>query len=183
MPVRTRTIRTERLVLRQFSEEDAPVAYDNWMSDPDVTEFLTWSPHRSSYESCRIVRSWIRSYPQGSMDWCITVLPGPEPVGSITAVQDHPDEGYCELGFCIAKKHWNKGLMTEALRAVAEYIFVNTDYMWIQTRYDKENEASGRCQEKAGFKSVGEVLLPNPKDADAMRTYVMMRVDRPKTLR
>ena len=38
----TKEIETERLVLRQFTKDDAEVMYRNWESDPKVTEFLRW---------------------------------------------------------------------------------------------------------------------------------------------
>ena len=36
----TKTIETERLLLRKFREDDAEAAYRNWTSDDKVTEFL-----------------------------------------------------------------------------------------------------------------------------------------------
>jgi ribosomal-protein-alanine N-acetyltransferase len=182
MTVRTSPINTQRLLLRQFVEADAPIAYENWMSDRDVTEFLTWNAHRGPHESLRIIRCWVRAYDQGTMDWCITLKPSLEPIGSITAVQDFPDERYCEMGYCIAKDQWNKGLMTEAVKAVVGYIFRNTDYLWIRARYDRENEASGRTLLKCNFKKTGEEDLPDPKNRDEIRRYVMMRIDRSDVL-
>ena len=43
----TQTIETKRILLRRFSEDDAEAMYQNWASDPDVTQFLTWPPHTS----------------------------------------------------------------------------------------------------------------------------------------
>lgn len=42
MTERTYPIFTERLCLRRFTASDAKPAFYNWMSDPEVTEFLTW---------------------------------------------------------------------------------------------------------------------------------------------
>ena len=44
----TKRIETERLILRRFTMGDAEAMYANWASDPEVTEFLTWPPHRSA---------------------------------------------------------------------------------------------------------------------------------------
>ena len=38
-------LETKRLVLRPFVIEDAPAMYRNWANDPQVTRFLTWTPH------------------------------------------------------------------------------------------------------------------------------------------
>lgn len=176
--IRTLPICTPRLYLRQFTAADAPKAYANWMSDPDVTEFLTWEAHRSPEETERTIKSWIYSYGSGTMDWCITLRKDREPVGSITAVQDFPDKGYCELGYCIGKDHWGKGYMTEAVKAVTEFIFRNTDYEWVQARCDTENHGSRKCLEKCSYRLAAELELPCAKRKGEIRTYCMMRMDR-----
>lgn len=177
MMVRTHHLLTERLELRMFRESDAVAANRNWMTDPDVCEFLTWAPHRNLDETRATIRSWVDEYSRGSMDWCITLLNSDEPIGSITAVRDHPDEGYCELGYCLSKRYWDKGYMTEAIRAVVNFIFDTTDYRWIQARHDTENEASGRCLEKCNFHEAGVMDLPDPKTG-RMREYRMMAISR-----
>lgn len=176
--IRTLPINTSRLYLRQFKSDDFKAAYDNWMSDPDVTEFLSWNTHKDMEESERTIRGWIGSYQFGTMDWCITLKPDMEPIGSITAVQDFPEKRYCEIGYCISKAHWNHGLMTEALKAVTNYIFRNTDYLWIQARYDSENHASGRCLEKCKYRHVAEFDVPSVKRSGEIRTHNMMRIER-----
>lgn len=41
----TKTMETDRLILRPFTLEDAPAMYRNWASDPEVTKYLTWPTH------------------------------------------------------------------------------------------------------------------------------------------
>ena len=41
----TKLIETKRLLLRQFTTDDAPAMYERWASDPEVTKYLTWQPH------------------------------------------------------------------------------------------------------------------------------------------
>lgn len=176
--IRTYPINTERLYLRQFSTSDSEKAYDNWMSDPDVTEFLSWDTHKGPDESKRTISGWVYSYEFGTMDWCITLKPHLEPIGSITAVQDFPDKRYCELGYCISKDQWNKGIMTEALRAVTLYIFKNTDYQWIQARCDSENHQSRRCLEKCKYTHATDLDLPSEKRNGEIRRYHMMKIER-----
>lgn len=176
--IRTFPIRTSRIYLRQFVAADAAKAYENWMSDDDVTEFLSWETHRSPEESERVIGNWVRAYGLGTMDWCMTLAQNREPIGSITAVQDFPKERYCELGYCIAKEHWGKGYMTEALRAVTEFIFENTDYKWIQARCDSENYGSRRCLEKCNYRLAMELNLPCGKRGGEVRMYYVMRIDR-----
>lgn len=176
MAVRTLNLGTERLELRRFRVEDAPVCFRNWMSDPEVTRFATWDAHRDVEESRRVISEWVREYPMGTMDWCIC-LRGGEPIGSITAERDHPDKGYCEIGYCLSQRYWDRGYMTEALRAVTRYIFDMTGYTFIQARYDTENEASGRVLEKCNYREACVRELPDPKTGRP-RTYRFMRIMR-----
>ena len=44
----TKTIETDRLILRKFCAEDINAAYANWTSDEKVTEFLRWRTRFSS---------------------------------------------------------------------------------------------------------------------------------------
>lgn len=173
----TATIFTERLCLRRFTMNDVFDCHENWMSDKDVTEFLTWKPHANIGVTADYIAACIREYSFGSMDWCITLRKDLMPIGSISAVQDFPQRRYCELGYCISKDYWNKGIMTEALRAVCSWIFENTNYEWIQARYDSENEASGRCMEKSNFKRVMEFDDMCQKRKD-IRHYILMRIER-----
>ena len=178
--IRTFPIKTPNLYLRRFVMPDAAKAYENWMSDKDVTEFLTWEAHRSPEESERVIGEWIRSYELGTMDWCITLRRDGEQIGSITAVQDFPEEGYCELGYCLSKEYWGKGYMTEAVKAVTGFIFSNTDYKWVQARCDSENYGSKRCLEKCNYGLVANFDLPRGKGGE-MRMFHMMRIDRRDT--
>jgi ribosomal-protein-alanine N-acetyltransferase len=166
-----------------FVLSDSRKAYENWMSDEDVTEFLTWNAHANPETSAAMISSWIRSYEAGTMDWCITLKSNREPIGSITAVQDFPGRRYCELGYCIAKDCWGKGYMTEAVRGVTEHIFRNTDYLWVQARCDSENFGSRRCLEKCGYEHAADLCLPCAKRNGEIRKCHMMRIERRDIIR
>ena len=44
----SKVLTTERLVLRPFRADDAEAMFNNWASDPEVTKYLTWTPHKSA---------------------------------------------------------------------------------------------------------------------------------------
>jgi ribosomal-protein-alanine N-acetyltransferase len=130
-----------------------------------------------------VIAAWIREYELGTMEWCIILKRKEEPIGSIAAVQDFPESKYCELGYCIGKEHWGKGYMTEAVRAVTEFIFRNTDYQWIQARCDSENYGSRRCLEKSGYTHAADMEYPNERMGGEIRKYHMMRIFRKDIVR
>lgn len=44
-------MKTDKIILRKFTINDADKMYENWASDSRVTKFLTWKPHTSLKES------------------------------------------------------------------------------------------------------------------------------------
>lgn len=60
-------------------------------------------------------------------------------------------EGIWEPGYCIGRAWWGKGCTTEALNALVEYWFKNTDSNWLACSHAVENPASGKVMMKAGF--------------------------------
>ena len=162
----TQEIVTERLLLRRLLPQDADMMYENWASDPEVTRFLRWEPHRNALQTAGLLAAWATLYPNPDYyQWAIVEKATGQVFGSISiynSLLGEPQqkaawpgldlsEGIWEPGYCIGKAWWNKGFTTEALRAVVEYWFRNTDSNWLCCCYAKENPASGRVMQKAGF--------------------------------
>lgn len=60
-----------------------------------------------------------------------------------------------ELGYYIAEEYWGKGIMTEAVKQICEYVFANSDIIRIYAEPFAYNIASCRALEKAGFQYEG----------------------------
>lgn len=56
-----------------------------------------------------------------------------------------------ELGYYIAEEYWGKGIMTEAVKQICEYVFSMSDIIRIYAEPFAYNTASCRVLEKAGF--------------------------------
>ncbi len=162
----TQEIETPRLLLRHLVPEDAPMMYRNWASDPNVTRFLRWKPHKSEAETYELLAAWATLYPNPDYyQWAIVEKATGEVFGSISifrsdAAEPNPrDEwlgfddynGIWEVGYCIGKAWWNKGFTTEALKAVLDFWFKNTDSGWLVCSHALQNPASGKVMTKAGF--------------------------------
>ena len=62
-------LETSRLILCKISPEHAYDMYE-YSSDPEVTKYLTWSPHSSLKETERYVKILQKKYADGSFnDW------------------------------------------------------------------------------------------------------------------
>lgn len=141
-------IETERLVLRPFRETDAQSMFDNWASDPEVTRFLTWPTHQSVETTRQVIRLWT-NLPSDSYNWCIALKDTDEPIGSIAVVSADGDT--LEIGYCISRKHWGKGVTPEAARAVVRHLFDNVGARRVIAKHDVNNPNSGRVMQKIGM--------------------------------
>ena len=59
----TQTLETDRLFLRQLLPEDAEQMYTNWASDPEVTRFLRWEPHKNALETVGLLACLLYTSP------------------------------------------------------------------------------------------------------------------------
>ena len=153
----TQSIETERLLLRRFSISDADAMYNNWASDPEVTKFLTWSAHSSVIDSRAALEAWVSSYSQKNFyQWAVVLKEhGSDPLGSITAVDMNDDIDIIHIGYCLGKKWWHQGIMSEALKAVMDYFFDEVGANRIESRHDPRNPHSGMVMKKCGMKYEG----------------------------
>ena len=150
---RKETIETERLVLRKFNINDAEAMFSNWTSDPEVTKFLTWSVHENLETTKMILNLWVKEYQDPTtIRYGITLKDTGELVGGIDVV--HYYEGSPVVGYCISRKCWNKGYMTECFRAFSDYLF-SLGFKKILIEAEALNIGSNRVIQKNGFKLAG----------------------------
>lgn len=148
-------IKTEHLILRPFVMEDAETAYRNWCGDPRVTEFLRWKTHDSVSVTEVIMKFWIDCYERNNFyQWAIC-LPDGENIGTISTVDIFENISTLHIGFALGSRWWNRGYMSEALRAVIDYFFETVGAGRVESQYDPENPASGRVMEKCGMVKEG----------------------------
>ena len=105
------SIRTERLVLRRATSDDAP-AMHRIMSDPVAMRFWSTPPHSSLAETERWMASMVEADPAESDDFIVTlngVL-----IGKLGAWK------LPEIGFLIDPAHWGRGYASEAMTAFIE---------------------------------------------------------------
>ena len=152
----TQTIETSRLILRKAVREDAEPMFRNWASDPEVTKFLTWPAHSSIAVSEMVIGSWLQEYEKENYyQWMIVLKELDEPIGSISVVRQNDRVEEAEIGYCIGRQWWHKGIMTEALSAVIEYLFTEVGMNRIAARHDPNNPNSGGVMRKCGMKYEG----------------------------
>lgn len=153
----TQRIETDRLVLRRFVPEDATAMYKNWASDEEVTKFLSWPTHSSLEVSRYVTGNWVQSYSDESYyQWAIVLKEnGDEPIGSIAVVKMEEDVSMAQIGYSLGRTWWHKGITSEALKAVMDFLFDVVDVNRIEAKHDSRNPNSGKVMQKCGMKYEG----------------------------
>ena len=149
-------LETERLILRRFTAEDGQAMFDNWASDPDVTRYLTWQTHTSVEVSEMVLKEWVAGY--AGVDfytWAIELKEIDQPIGSLSVVSYDDRIQSVEIGYCIGKKWWRMGIVSEATKAVMDFFFDEVGVNRVEARHDVNNPNSGKVMRKCGMKYEG----------------------------
>ena len=149
----TKTLETDRLILRRFTIGDADAMFANWANDPDVTKFLMWQPHGNTDVTKAILGEWVSRYGEDDFyNWAITLKSnGGEPIGSIAVVDKHDHIEMVHIGYCLGKNWWRRGIMSEALGALVKFFFEEVRVNRIESRHDTRNPNSGKVMLKCGL--------------------------------
>ena len=160
---------TERLLLRTFTVEDAPLVYELNL-DPDVTRF-TFDPIRDIEHARNVLEKTI--LPQYALynhgRWAVHTKSGAEFIGWC-GLKTRPVRNEIDLGFRFIKSAWGKGYATEAAYACIKYGFEKLNLRRIVGRAMPENKGSLRVLEKCGMIYIGEDVV----DGHPARTYELI---------
>ncbi len=176
----TKRIETDRLILRKLSVDDAEDMYRNWANDPEVTKYLTWPAHDSVEVTKNILSMWSEEYSKENYyQWGIELKSIDEVIGTISVVGMREEIDKVHIGYCIGKRWWHQGIMTETLGAIIDFFFNEVGCNRIESRHDTNNPHSGEVMKKCGMKLEGV-----KRDADInnqglcdVKEYAILRCD------
>jgi RimJ/RimL family protein N-acetyltransferase len=179
-------LETERLLLREFTEDDAPhlFALDG---DPEVLRFIgaPQLPDVDAYRQ-RIRERFLPYYANGRgwglwpavekatgdfLGWfCLRPA-----LDYLFAAEAGLQEGELELGYRFRRAAWGKGYATEGARALVRKAFADPAVRGVVACALVGNVASTRVMEKAGLRRVREFALPGYDQAGVV--YVLPRAE------
>lgn len=150
-PHGTAELWTERLILRRYRPEDAEPLYRRLGTDPAMAQYSGWNPYATLETARETVRAFIAGYDdEHSYSWVMDV--DDIIVGTIGAYDCRDD--HIEIGFSIVRGWQGRGLATEALKKVLEYLTENEGIPCVTAWCASENTESRRVLEKAGMRLV-----------------------------
>lgn len=163
--------RTERLVVRRVTLDDAGPLFHAFGGSAEATRFLTWPPASSvgeyaSFLADVAVPAWAE---QSAFHWVIQ-RHGEAPIGMVSL---EPGEHGIEVGYVLSPQEWGDGLMTEAAAPAVAWALHEPSVHRVWATCDCENPASARVLEKLGFELEGTLrrwvvhpnVSPHPRDS------------------
>jgi len=174
-------LRTERLVLRQWRDEDLePFADLN--ADPETMRYFP-APIARAESDAFVGRARSQIEAEGWGLWAVEVAGGPSFVGFVGLARPSFEADFTpavEVGWRLAREHWGRGYATEAGRAALAYGFEELGLDGIVSFTSGLNEPSWRVMERLGMSrdEPGDFDHPRVPAGHPLRPHVLYRLSR-----
>lgn len=153
-------LETERLLLRNYEESDLD-DYFEYVSMDNVGPRAGFPP----YTDKETARERLLLETTKPTQFAIVLKSENKVIGGVELMDCNRErysnlgveDGAKEIGCILSEKYWSEGYMTEAVRAVMRYAFVDLNVPVIYISHAKANISSGKMQDKCGFQIVGEI--------------------------
>jgi ribosomal-protein-alanine N-acetyltransferase len=144
-------LETERLLLRQFSNEDAADVFV-MRSDPDVMQYIP-RPLAVTLQDALVVIKTVNDFIEKGekLNWAITEKSTGSVIGMIGYVNMKPEHFRAEVGYSLSKAWHRQGIMREALACVLKYGFEQLELHSVEAITDAHNVASRNLLLAIGF--------------------------------
>lgn len=172
-------IETQRLILRCLTDEDL-VKFSLINSDPQVMEYFPSIIDERT--TMKMIRNEQETFSREGYCLFACVLKENEAfigfVGLHEVGINAPFVPAVEVGWRLAKEHWNQGYATEAALAVINFGFSEIGLLEIVSFTSCLNKASIRVMEKCGLtrNHKDDFLHPKLKNTDALAPHVLFRI-------
>jgi ribosomal-protein-alanine N-acetyltransferase len=129
------------------------MVFEKWTGTDD-SKF--WCPkHENIKETEKMIKEYIENYKRA--DWYMwAVIFENELIGLICGNEINETIKSICIGYCITRSCWNRGIATEASKALINYFF-NIGFNRIFAYHNPLNPASGRVMQKSGMTFEGKI--------------------------
>ena len=155
-------LETERLFLRRFTLDDAPLLYE-LDSDPEVMRYISkGKPTPLEKYIHKVLPRWLRYYETSDHlgYWAAHERASGDFTGWFHLRPDRIEEEAMDLGYRLRRRFWGRGYATEGSRALVEKAFTEWDIDRVVAHALTGNAASHRVMEKCGLRFEGRFILP-----------------------
>lgn len=152
--IRLKPIKNNKVTLREFKLDDAQELYDNWGTDSEVSKYMLWKNYKNLNDAINSIEYYIDCYKNDDPFKQYAIVYDEHVIGSINIVTN---KKHCtgEIAYCLTKKYWRKGIMSDAIKLLVNYYFDNYNLVRISAEVITKNIASKKLLEKCGFELEG----------------------------
>ncbi|WP_196140194.1 GNAT family N-acetyltransferase [Aliikangiella sp. G2MR2-5] len=141
---------TKRLILKQFSEEDAEGFYLMNL-DKEVLRFTGDKPFSSVEETRAFINAYQEYEKNGFGRWSLYLKENNRYIG-FSGLRRSSDTDLVDIGFRIVRDYWNQGVATESANACLELAFDRYKVDKVVARAMINNKASLAVIKKLGMR-------------------------------
>ena len=154
---KTITLKTERLILRPFTTNDAELAAYN-SNCPTIANAMSDMVMKDVVEATNWI-NWINNMANREVPWEILAIELNDMckcIGLVGIIPQQKIQGEVEVLFSIADEYQNNGYATEAAKAIIEWFFSSRNNEYLCAIVKLTNIPSQKVVEKLGFKFIEE---------------------------
>jgi ribosomal-protein-alanine N-acetyltransferase len=136
--------------------EDAADAFRGWFSDPEAAMYMRWDAHSDISQTQNFIARVVDDYEKPDFyRWAISLKNDNKAIGAIGLHIESEYDSVADVSYTLSKAFWNQGIVSEALKAVVQYAFVEVGVNRIEAFHASANPASGKVMLNAGMKYEG----------------------------
>ena len=150
-------LHTPRLLIREFAPGDEADVHE-YASDPEVVRFMPWGPNTPE-QSRQFFDRRLAPHPDPRWEFELAIVLKSEEkvVGGVGLRIRNFTHREGDIGYVLNRRYWNRGIITEAARAMLDFGFGDLGLHRIYATCDPENRGSARVMEKLGMKYEGHL--------------------------
>lgn len=146
-------IETQRLLIRNFCENDINLCYQSWGQDKSLGKYILLYPMTNIHQMEKFVKQLIPNINA----WIIMDKKLQMIVGYITIDIPYKQLDIGEIGYVIGEKYQKKGYAFEAINCILTEYLINQKLYLIEAKCNETNNASLKLLEKLGFQVDGKL--------------------------
>lgn len=158
-------LETERTILREFTEADAPAVY-RFNSHPEVVRYTGDKAVESVEQMLEFIKKYEDYGKYGYGRWAVVYKDTNEVIGFNGLKYLKQWDGLADLGYRFLPEYWGKGIATETSLAVVKYGFEVLKMEKMIGFVQHGNPASAKVLEKCGMTYIGEVYYDDQDKAN-----------------
>ncbi|MHB8074719.1 GNAT family N-acetyltransferase [Desulfosporosinus fructosivorans] len=167
-------VETERLILRQFTIDDAEELHAicnqlyilKWMPDWKISleerkAWIRWIEKQYSKTTPKTVRIML----------AVTLKPNTKLIGMVGVGNKSEVNNEIEIAYFVSEKYNHNGYIGEAVKAMAEWVFSNLKLDYLIAIVELDNIPSQRVVEKCGFTKLETKMVLNSGETEEKPFY------------